>query len=129
MLRQESWQTRPIIPSPRQTGRVALLGFAHRRILVKFTPKAIRQCSAKPLPTSVKTISDWILVKRHEKGLARFHIAVKMGIATRVVKAWEEGITRPDARQLKVLVAFLGQYRRTRNFHAISITPVRSAAH
>jgi hypothetical protein len=51
-------------------------------------------------------------VKRHERGLARFHIAVKMGIGTRLVKAWEDGTARPDTRQMRTLVAFLGQYRR-----------------
>ena len=96
-------------PSPQ--GRVALLGFAYRHISVKFTPKARNQPPRKPLPTRVKTISDWISVKLRENGMSSFHLGAKMGIATSVVNAWKDGLARPQNRQMREMVTILGTYR------------------
>jgi DNA-binding transcriptional regulator YiaG len=84
----------------RRTRRVALLCIAQRQISVKFSHKLRKQNHAKPLPESVKTISDWIQVKRHEKNLTAGHLAAKMGIATALVQAWESGTSQPNDRQL-----------------------------
>lgn len=46
---------------------------------------------------------------RHRNGLAPYHIAEKMGIATQVIKAWEAGKESPDPRQMRTLVALLGR--------------------
>jgi len=60
------------------------------------------------LPTSIKTIGDWIQVKRQEKNLALGHLAAKMGIAATLVRSWEDGTIQPDGRQMEVLANFLG---------------------
>jgi DNA-binding transcriptional regulator YiaG len=67
-----------------------------------------KQNHTKPLPDSIKTIGDWIQVKRQEKNLTHSHLAVKMGIATALVRSWESSSRRPDSQQLKVLSSVLG---------------------
>jgi ribosome-binding protein aMBF1 (putative translation factor) len=93
-------------PSPRR--RVALLGIAQRQISIKFTHKLRKENHAKPLPESIQTLADWIQVKRHEKNLTSSHLAVKMGIASTLVRSWESGTSQPNDRQLKVLTDFFG---------------------
>jgi ribosome-binding protein aMBF1 (putative translation factor) len=87
------------------------LGFAYRHISVKFTPKTRKPSQPKPLPASVKTMADWISMKLHEKGMASFHFAAEMGIATAVVNAWKDGLTRPKASQVREMVSLLGVHR------------------
>jgi ribosome-binding protein aMBF1 (putative translation factor) len=67
-----------------------------------------KQNHAKPLPESIKTLGDWIQVKLHEVNLTPSHLAAKMGIATALVRSWENGISQPDNRHLKVLESLLG---------------------
>jgi ribosome-binding protein aMBF1 (putative translation factor) len=67
-----------------------------------------KQNHAKPLPESIKSLGDWIQVKRNEKNLTPGHLAAKMGIATALVRSWEDGTSQPDNRQLKVLASLLG---------------------
>jgi ribosome-binding protein aMBF1 (putative translation factor) len=95
-------------PSPPERRRVALLGIAQRQISIKFTHKLRKVNHAKPLPTSIKTIGDWIQVKRHEKNLTPCHLAAKMGIATALVRSWEDGTSQPNERQLDVLENLFG---------------------
>jgi hypothetical protein len=86
------------------------LGFAYLHISVKFTQKTRQPSQPKPLPASVKTVADWILVKLHENGMAPYHLAFKMGIATEVVNAWRDGADRPKAFHIRDMVAILGKY-------------------
>jgi DNA-binding transcriptional regulator YiaG len=67
-----------------------------------------KQNHAKPLPESIKTVADWIQVKRQEKNLTHSHLAVKMGIATALVRSWEDGTSQPDSVQMNVLVSLFG---------------------
>jgi len=60
------------------------------------------------LPTSIKSLGDLIQVKRHEKNLTPGHLALKMGIATALVRSWEDGTSQPDNQQLKILAEKLG---------------------
>jgi ribosome-binding protein aMBF1 (putative translation factor) len=110
-----------VIPSPQ--GRVALLGFAYRHISIKFTQKTRKPSQPKPLPASVKTMADWIQVKLREHGMAPYHLAAKMGIATSLVKAWEAGTSRPDTRQMRALMGMLGKYYREMNTQPPALTP------
>ena len=87
--------------------RVALLGIAQRQISIKFSHKLRKLNHAKPLPESIKTVADWIQVKRQEKNLTHSHLAVKMGIATAWVHSWEDGTSQPDSVQMKVLASLL----------------------
>jgi len=43
----------------------------------------------------VKTIADWIQVKLHESEMAPYQLGEKMGIAAKVVNAWQGGTARP----------------------------------
>ena len=36
------------------------------------------------------------------------HLAAKMGIATDLVRSWEDGTSRPSGQQLKVLASLFG---------------------
>ena len=96
------------IPSPPRPGRVALLGIAQRQIRIKYAQKSRKQQRSKPLPASINTLGDWIQVKRMEKNLTPGHLAAKMGIATALVRSWEDGPIQPDNRQLEVLANLLG---------------------
>jgi len=96
------------LPAFSSQERVALLGIAQRQVFIKFSQKTRKQNNAKPLPANIKTIGDWIQVKRVEKNLTPGHLAAKMGIATSLVRSWEDGTSQPDSRQLKVLTSLLG---------------------
>jgi ribosome-binding protein aMBF1 (putative translation factor) len=63
------------------------------------------------LPLSIKTLGDWILVKRCEKNFTSGHLALKMGIATSLVLAWEEGTAQANEHQLEILAKVLGESR------------------
>jgi DNA-binding transcriptional regulator YiaG len=84
------------------------LGIAQRSISTKYVHTLRKQPHSKALPASIKTIGDWIQVKRTEKKLSAYHLAAKMGIATALVRSWENGNSQPDNQQLKVLVNALG---------------------
>lgn|SRR6185437_8108073 len=93
-------------------GGVALLGFAYRHISVKFTQKTRKPSQPKPLPASVKTMADWIQVKLHEKGMAPYQLAEKMGIASVLVKTWKDGTVRPNAGHIREMITILGKFCR-----------------
>jgi ribosome-binding protein aMBF1 (putative translation factor) len=57
---------------------------------------------------SIKSLGDWIQVKRHEKNLTPGHLAAKMGIAAILVRSWENGTVQPDNGQLEILASVLG---------------------
>ncbi|MGH7992426.1 MAG: helix-turn-helix domain-containing protein [Limisphaerales bacterium] len=89
-------------------GRVALLGIAQRQISIQFSQKARKQNNVKPLPAGIQMLGHLIQVKRIEKNLARGHLAAKMGIASALVRSWEDGVIQPEHRQLKALADLLG---------------------
>jgi hypothetical protein len=55
-------------------------------------------------------MADWIHVKLHENGMAAYHLATKMGIATALVNAWEAGTERPKGHHIREMVLILGKY-------------------
>jgi len=67
----------------------------------------------KPLPASVKNRAGWIAVKLREHGMAPYHLALKMGIATSDVNAWKDGLARPQNRQMREMMTILGSFRRS----------------
>jgi DNA-binding transcriptional regulator YiaG len=85
-----------------------LLGIAQRQIRINYAQKSRKQQQSKSLPDSIKTIGDWIQVKRQEKNLSPYHLATKMGIATALVRSWENGTSRPDNRQWRYWQTFWG---------------------
>jgi DNA-binding transcriptional regulator YiaG len=101
-------QTTPFLPLLPLRRRVALLGIAQRTVRVKYASKTRKSPQSKPLPESIKTIGDWILVKRLAKKLTPGHVALKMGIATSLVCSWESNTCQPDSQQLERLAEILG---------------------
>jgi ribosome-binding protein aMBF1 (putative translation factor) len=83
------------------------LGIAQRQIRINYVHNSRKQQRSKPLPASIKTIGDWIQVKRMKKNLTPGHLAAKMGIATALVRSWEDGTTQPNNQQLAVLYKLL----------------------
>ena len=84
------------------------MGIAHRSIRIPYEHKLRKQKGFKPLPASIKTLAEWIQVGRQEKGLAPYHLAEKMGIASALVKSWESGEFEPDQRQRQKLCSVFG---------------------
>jgi ribosome-binding protein aMBF1 (putative translation factor) len=84
------------------------LGITQRQIRIKYAQNSRKQQRSKPLPTSIKTVGNWIQVKRQEKNLTPGHLALKMGIATALVRSWEDDTIQPDNQQLEVLANLLG---------------------
>jgi ribosome-binding protein aMBF1 (putative translation factor) len=98
------------------------LGIAQRQIRIKYAQKSRKQQRSKPLPTSIKTLGDLIQVKRMEKNLTSCHLAAKMGIATALIRSWEDGTTQPDNQQIAVLAKLL-------EFDARPPSPDKCAGH
>jgi ribosome-binding protein aMBF1 (putative translation factor) len=84
------------------------LGIAQRQIRIKYAQNSRKQQRSKLLPASIQTIGYWIQVKRMEKNLTPGHVAAKMGIATALIRSWEDGTIQPENRQLEVLANLLG---------------------
>jgi ribosome-binding protein aMBF1 (putative translation factor) len=84
------------------------LAFAQRQIRINYAQKSRKQQRSKPLPASIQTIGDWIQVKRQEKNLSPSHLAAKMGVATALIRSWENDTAQTDSQQLKVLADILG---------------------
>jgi DNA-binding transcriptional regulator YiaG len=84
------------------------LAIAQRSLHIKFAQNVRKNRRIKPLPVRIKTIGDWIYVKRVEKNLTSGHLALKMGIAAAMIQAWESGNSQPDSQQLIVLANILG---------------------
>jgi ribosome-binding protein aMBF1 (putative translation factor) len=84
------------------------LGIAQRSISVKYAQNLRNQQQPKLLPTSIKTVGDWIQVKRCDKNLTPSHLATKMGIAPALIYSWEADTSQPDIHQMKLLEVALG---------------------
>jgi ribosome-binding protein aMBF1 (putative translation factor) len=84
------------------------LGIAQRQIRINYAQKPIKQQRSKPLQADIQTVGDLIRVKRRAKNLSPCHLAAKLGVATVLVRSWEDGTIQPDNRQLEALAALLG---------------------
>jgi ribosome-binding protein aMBF1 (putative translation factor) len=99
-------------------GESSSVGYCTTAIRIKYARNQEKRKQAKLLPGSIKTIGGLIQVKRMEKNLMPGHVAAKMGIATALVRSWENGASQPDNRQVEVLANLLGFDART-PFHVI----------
>ena len=99
------------------------MGIAQRQIRVKFKQKPTRKHSANPLSDNIKTIGDWIKVKRMEKNLTSGHVAAKMGIAQTLVRSWEGGESQPNSQQLRLLVNLFGSDPKKQATFAVLLLP------
>jgi DNA-binding transcriptional regulator YiaG len=86
---------------------VALLGIAQRHIRIPYDWNLVKRKPCKPLVTSIKTFGDWLQIKRQERNLTPYQLAAKMGIATALVRSWENGTTKPNPRHRQILNVLL----------------------
>jgi len=69
-------------------------------------------------------MADWISVKLHEHGMASYHLAAKMRIASATVNAWKEDKIKPKVYRVREMVSILGKHSRlhetkTKNAHQL----------
>ena len=83
------------------------MAIAQRSVTVNYPVNSRNQKRANVLKLNMKTVGDWLKVKRLEKNLTRSHVAAKMGIATSLVCAWENDTQQPDNQQLRMLASVL----------------------
>ena len=57
---------------------------------------------------NILAIGYRIEARRIEKNLTPGHLAEKMGIATTLVRAWEEGVEEPDKKHLEIMAKIFG---------------------
>ena len=60
------------------------------------------------MPTAIKTLGDYLLVKRYEKGLKQRYIDQMVGVAISTVRRWETDVEKPTRDEWAVLVKVLG---------------------
>ena len=84
------------------------MGIAERTVRVEFAGNHSNLKLAKALKMSVKTLGDWLKVKRLERNLTPGRVAAKMGITCSVVRAWESDEVRPSDAHLARLAEVLG---------------------
>jgi ribosome-binding protein aMBF1 (putative translation factor) len=89
-------------------GRIALLAISQRSIIVsrKHIPQNRR--TRTPFPTSLKTFSDQMRVKRYERGLLQWELAEQVGVPVKHLQKWERGLRTPNESEQAKLVAILG---------------------
>jgi DNA-binding transcriptional regulator YiaG len=81
------------------------LGIAQRQIRIKYCHKPRKWQTSSP--ASITTIGDWIRVKRRERNLTRYHLATRMGIATKLIRSWENSVEKPDTQRLQLIAEIL----------------------
>ena len=74
---------------------------------VKFDHFKQRFSPRKLIPINVKSMGDYLLLKRIEANLSQPELAIKTGITVRRVKAWEHDQTVPTETEWQVLVTVL----------------------
>jgi len=56
---------------------------------------------------SIKTLGNLIQIKRYEQRLTLWQLALKMGIATSTVRAWERDKRVPNENQRQMVASIL----------------------
>jgi len=67
----------------------ALLGISQRTITIQYQALTPRKPSRKLIPVEVKTLGDWLQIKRIEANLSQAEVAQRMGVGDKHVRAWE----------------------------------------
>jgi DNA-binding XRE family transcriptional regulator len=79
----------------------------HRTVLVNFDHFKQRFSPRKLIPVNVKTLGDYLLLKRIEADLSQPELAFRSGVTVRRIKAWEHDKVVPSRAEGKVLAAVL----------------------
>jgi ribosome-binding protein aMBF1 (putative translation factor) len=91
-----------------QQGLVAQLGISDRIIHTSRSDIAPNRPSRKPFPASIKTLGDYIRVKRAEKGFTQAQLAQMAGVVKATISRWERDVEFPDEHQAQLLESLLG---------------------
>jgi DNA-binding transcriptional regulator YiaG len=83
-----------------------LLGITHRTKVVKISHFQ-RYSPRKLIPINVKSLGDYLLLKRIEANLSQPELAVKSAVSVRKVKAWEHDQLVPTEAEWQTLVTVL----------------------
>jgi ribosome-binding protein aMBF1 (putative translation factor) len=83
------------------------LGIAHRTVHVKFDHFKERFSPRKLIPLDVKSLGDYLLLKRIEADLSQPELAVKSSVTVRKVKELEHDESLPTEAEWHVLAAVL----------------------
>jgi ribosome-binding protein aMBF1 (putative translation factor) len=100
-------ESRLVGKQKRQRRLGQLLAFAHRTVHVKFDHFKQRFSARKLIPINVKSLGDYLLLKRIEADLSQPELAVKSGVSVRKVKAWEYDYIAPTEAEWQVLAGIL----------------------
>jgi ribosome-binding protein aMBF1 (putative translation factor) len=84
-----------------------LLGIAHRTLHIKFDHFKQRFSPRKLIPVNVKTLGDYLLLKRIEADLSQPELAFRSGVTVRRITAWEHDKVVPSQAEWNVLAAVL----------------------
>ena len=80
-----------------------LLGIAQRTVLVEYEHFKQRFSTRKRIPTEVKTLGDYLLLKRVKADLSQPELAIKTAYTVRRIKMWEHDRLTPNATEWEVL--------------------------
>jgi ribosome-binding protein aMBF1 (putative translation factor) len=83
------------------------LGFAQRKIHASRSHIPTNRKPKKPVPTTIKTLGDYIQTKRFEKGLHQSQLAEALGVPQALIALWEKDRQAPTAEQWTRLAPML----------------------
>jgi hypothetical protein len=89
------------------------LGIAYRTMEVNFGRFKQRFSPRKVIPVRVKTLGDYLLLKRIQADLSQPELAIKARVTVRKVKAWEYDQNMPTPAEWKALARVLALDPRT----------------
>ncbi len=101
---QTSFRTKKCRLTPQALGQ--LLGITHRTKVVKFNHFQ-RFSPRKLISVNVKSLGDYLLLKRIEANLSQRELAVKLGVTVRKMKAWKHDQTVPTKVEWQALATIL----------------------
>jgi DNA-binding transcriptional regulator YiaG len=84
------------------------LGIAQRTVEAIYPDFKQRFSPRKLIPTEVKTLGDYLLLKRIKADLSQPELALKTGFTVRKIKAWEYDRLVPTNAEWGVLAPILG---------------------
>jgi DNA-binding transcriptional regulator YiaG len=84
------------------------LGNAQRTVEVIYGDFKQRFSTRKLIPTEVKTLGDYLQLKRIKADLSQPELALKTGFTVRKIKTWEHDRIVPTTAEWTVLTPILG---------------------
>jgi DNA-binding transcriptional regulator YiaG len=85
-------------------------------LLFQICPQATSIIVAKKFSTKQ---NEWNGIKQIGLTPLRYHLATRMGIATALVRSWEDGSTQPNEQQMKILAGILNFHPRSNSVESL----------